>query len=250
MRNSFPFSTAWALFLDVDGTLLDFAGHPQEVDVPAELIAVLSTLGNKVPLALISGRPIIDLDRLFAPLKLPIAGQHGGECRAASGQIIRKDSLSQLSAARQALEKFVDAHPGLLLEDKGLTLALHYRRAPHLKRAVEGVMNVLMQEIGKAFILLAGNMVYEIRPSGADKGLAIVEFMKEAPFKGRVPVFIGDDVTDEDGFIAVNRLGGHSIKVGDGKTAAHWRLRGVASVLEWLKAYSRWLGDNTTGVKK
>jgi trehalose 6-phosphate phosphatase len=238
------------MFLDVDGTLLDFAGHPQDVEVPAELIAVLSTLVDKVPLALISGRPIIDLDRLFAPLKLPIAGQHGGERRAANGQITRKDRLSQLSAARQVLEKFVEAHPGLLLEDKGLTLAIHYRRTPHFKPAVEAVMNGLMQAIGKAFILLAGNMVYEIRPSGTDKGLAIVEFMQETPFTGRVPVFIGDDVTDEDGFVVVNRLGGYSIKVGDGETAARWRLPDVAAVLGWIANYSRWLGDNTTEVTK
>jgi trehalose 6-phosphate phosphatase len=244
------FAGDWALFLDVDGTLLEFAGHPREVEVPPGLITILSDLARKVPLALISGRPIVDLDCLFVPLKLPMAGQHGGERRAATGQVTRKDRLAPLSVARGKLAEFVADHPGLLLEDKGLTLALHYRRAQHLKPLVEAVMGLMMREVGREFILLAGNRVYEIRPSGANKGLAIAAFMEELPFMGRVPVFIGDDVTDEEGFVAVNRLGGLSIKVGEGDTAARWRLPNAAAVREWLSDYRRWLDNETAGLTK
>ncbi|MGH8480473.1 MAG: trehalose-phosphatase [Gammaproteobacteria bacterium] len=242
------FAKNWACFLDVDGTLLDFAGHPHAVERKPELIATLSSLHRLVPVAFISGRPIVDLDRLFAPLRLPVAGQHGAERRTPSGRTIAMERPSQMSAARDALAGFAEARPGLLLEDKGLTLALHYRLAPRLESEVEAMMKAWMHKLGRQFILLPGNMVYELRPSATDKGAAIAEFMEEPPFAGRVPVFIGDDTTDEDGFRMVNRMGGHSVKVGDGQTVAGGRLSGVATVLQWLEGYVRWLGRKTTGI--
>ncbi len=145
-----------------------------------------------------------------------------------------------MSEARDALGRFADTHRGLLLEDKGLSLALHYRLVPPLKSEVEAMMNVWTRKLGKRFVLLEGNMVYEIRPGGIDKGKAIAAFLEEGPFAGRVPVFIGDDTTDEDGFVTVNVVGGHSVKVGDGETAARWRLGDVACVLHWLDAYRCW----------
>lgn len=241
------FSANWALFLDVDGTLLDFAGHPQEVECKPELIVTLSSLQRLVPVALISGRTIADLDRLFAPAKFPAAGQHGAERRAASGRIFRLQRPPELSALREALAEFATAHPGLVLEDKGLSVALHYRRTPHLGSQVERLMKTRAQELGEAFMLLAGNMVLEIRPNRVDKGAAIAVFMEEAPFAGRQPVFIGDDVTDEDGFNMVNRLGGHSIKVSGGETVARWRLANVACVCEWLDAYRHWRDQTAPG---
>lgn len=241
------FAEHWAFFLDVDGTLLDFADHPQAVELKPALVATLSSLQGLVPVALISGRPIVDLDRLFAPLRLPVAGQHGAERRTARGRLIRMERPRQMSGARDALARFADAHLGLLLEDKGLSLALHYRLAPRLKAEVEALMKVWTQKLGERFVLLAGNMVYEIRPVGIDKGTAIATFMEERPFAGRVSVFIGDDTTDEDGFVTVNRLGGHSVKVGDGETSARWRLGNVACVLYWLDAYRSWRAQFVSG---
>ncbi|MGQ0591640.1 MAG: trehalose-phosphatase [Gammaproteobacteria bacterium] len=242
------FAKTWALFLDVDGTLLDFVGHPHAVELKPELVTTLSSLHGLVPVALISGRPIVDLDRLFTPLRLPVAGQHGAERRTANGRTIPMQRLSQMSAARDALADFAEACPGLLLEDKGLTLALHYRLAPQLESEVEAMMKAWMQKLGGQFILLPGNMVYELRPTATDKGAAIAAFMEEPPFAGRVPVFIGDDTTDEDGFRMVNGMGGLSVKVGGGQTVADWRLSGVATVLQWLEDYVRWLGRKTTGI--
>ncbi|MGH8509078.1 MAG: trehalose-phosphatase [Gammaproteobacteria bacterium] len=234
------FAEHWAFFLDVDGTLVDFADHPQAVELKPELVATISSLQGLVPVALISGRPIVDLDRLFAPLRLPVAGQHGAERRTARGQLICMERPSEMSEARDALARFADTRSGLLLEDKGLSLALHYRLAPRLESEVEALMTDWTQTLGERFVLLAGSMVYEIRPGGMDKGKAIAAFMEEGPFAGRVPVFIGDDITDEDGFVTVNVVGGQSVKVGDGETAARWRLGDVACVLHWLDAYRCW----------
>lgn len=242
------FAKNWALFLDVDGTLLDFAGHPHAVELTPELIATLSSLRGLVPVALISGRPIVDLDGLFAPLRLPVAGQHGAERRTANGRAIPMERPAQMSAARDALAGFAEGRPGLLLEDKGLTLALHYRLTPRLESEVEAMMKAWMHKLGGQLTLLPGNMVYELRPTATDKGAAIAAFMEEPPFAGRVPVFIGDDTTDEDGFRMVNRMGGLSVKVGGGQTVADWRLSGVATVLQWLEDYVRWLGRKTSGI--
>ena len=129
----------------------------------------------------------------------------------------------------------------MLLEDKGLAAALHYRAAPQYKGEAEQLVEAIVAELGEAFSLQKGKMVFEIKPSGKDKGTVIEEFMREPPFAGRLPVFIGDDVTDEDGFRVVNDLGGHSIKVGDGDTLARWRLTDADAVLEWLSAYQTYL---------
>jgi trehalose 6-phosphate phosphatase len=117
-----------------------------------------------------------------------------------------------------------------------MTLALHYRRAPELREVAERAMRALAGSLGDAFELQAGKFVFELKPSGKDKGSAIAEFMREAPFSGRLPVFIGDDLTDEHGFDVVNRLGGHSVKVGPGPSRARWRLEDASAVREWLAA--------------
>jgi len=239
------FGSNWALFLDVDGTLLDLAEHPDNVKLPCGLIDSLSVIQNTkcTPIALISGRPINLLDRLFAPLRLCIAGQHGAERRMADGQIARYQIRNlAFTNARNDLRRIEQENAGLFLEDKGLTLALHYRNAPHLQAEVENLVKGVIQDLGDDFIMVSGNMVLEIRPGGRDKGEAIAEFMEEQPFSGRIPVFIGDDVTDEDGFTCVNQLDGHSIKVGEGSTVARWRLANVSCVLVWLDQYAQWLG--------
>jgi trehalose 6-phosphate phosphatase len=158
------------------------------------------------------------------------------ERRDATGRMSRHAFPShELDAVRQGLADAVARHPGLLLEDKGLSLALHYRRAPRLAGYVHRLVHSLMKPLGTRYCVLPGKRILEMKPAGKDKGVAVQEFMQEAPFRGRMPVFVGDDVTDEFGFATVNRLGGHSIKVGPGRTVARWRLGDVQAVRAWLE---------------
>ena len=209
-----PFSNAWGLFLDVDGTLLDFALRPQDVALSAGLVDVLESLHRRIPLAFISGRRIADLDRLFAPLLLLAAGQHGAERRPLGGQTVCQPvSRIDLERARDILMRWAELHPGTIVEDKGLTLALHYRQAPALAAAAAEAVRNAARSLHSIYEIVAGNMVWEVRAAACNKGRAIEAFMEEAPFSGRIPVFIGDDVADEAGFALVNRRGGHSFKV-------------------------------------
>jgi trehalose 6-phosphate phosphatase len=237
-----PFAAHWAFFLDIDGTLLDIEGHPDEVHIErpeADLVAGLHRATGGA-LALVSGRPLAGIDMLFHPLKLPIAGQHGAERRDASGKRHRhRFPVEALHRAAAPVRKFVARNEGLVFEDKGASVALHYRLAPQLEAAARAVVEEAAKTAGGAFELQVGKMVYELKPAGVDKGSAIVEFMSESPFAGRLPVFLGDDVTDETGFMAVNRLGGHSVKIGGGETAARWRLADPAAAKSWLDA---WMG--------
>ena len=128
-------------------------------------------------------------------------------------------------------------HAGLVLEDKGASVALHFRLAPQLEQAALDAVREASAPLGSAVQVQGGKMVWELKPAGADKGTAIEEFMREPPFAGRTPVFLGDDVTDEHGFRVVNRLGGHSIKVGAGDSAARWRLPDPAAARAWLREW-------------
>ena len=238
------FADSWALFLDVDGTLLDIAQTPGGVAVSSVLQHVLENAyrlsGGTV--ALISGRNLSDLDRLFGPMHFPAAGQHGLERRDSNGHITRStDTLNRIARAAAVLDEQARIREGILVEHKGLSLALHYRNAPDARDWAERTMRTLLNSLGPDFQLVAGKMVYELKPGGRDKGTAIADFMTEAPFAGRVPVFIGDDVTDEDGFSVVNGAGGHSIKVGTGSSLARWRLCDAQSVRCWLEAYAAFL---------
>ncbi len=230
--------TGLAYFLDIDGTLVDFADSPGAVKLAATLPALVDALyeSSGGAVALITGRSIDDADRLFARRRLPVAGQHGHERRSASGAVTRHQvSPRALDPARHALAAIVGRHPELLLEDKGLTLALHYRRAPNLASLAHRVMHAVQHTLGDQYCVHRGKCVVELAPAGRDKGRAIRAFMRETPFRGKPPVFIGDDVTDEHGFAMVNQLGGDSIKVGSGPTVAKWRLPSVSAVLEWLE---------------
>lgn len=233
------FGADWALFLDIDGTLLDLADHPDVVRVDEAERALLAHLSRATggALALISGRSVAAIDALFAPMRLAAAGQHGLERRDARGGVHRHASPSQeLRRAAARIGAFAARHAGLVLEDKGLNLALHYRLAPQMEGAVHAAMDQAAAELGAAFELLRGKMVVELKPSGRDKGSAIEEFMREAPFAGRRPVFVGDDQTDEYGFMVVNRLGGESVKVGAGASAARWRIPDAGAVRAWLRS--------------
>lgn len=228
-----------ALFLDVDGTLLEIAARPDAVKVPAALRNTLQLAAAREggALALISGRSIADLDRLFAPCVFPAAGQHGLERRDAHGRIMRPDlDLATLTPVRAALEALQAQHAGLLLEDKGAALAMHYRLAPRSESLVRETMTQLAARLGDAFTLREGKCVFELTPKGFSKRTAIEAFMREAPFAGRTPVFVGDDVTDEDGFAAVNDMHGVSIRVGASPdTAARHSFGSVSAVIAWLR---------------
>ena len=229
----------WALFLDVDGTLLHFADTPDGVRPDEAVCRLLPRLQMALggALALISGRSARDLDALFAPLHLPLAGLHGLEHRDAQGHMHVLGEAEALDHLRAPLRALAESHEGLLLEDKGRALALHFRQAPGEAARVEAAVASLVG--GSSDLrLIHGKMVIEIKPRHADKGSAVRAFMAEAPFLGRIPVFLGDDVTDEDAFRAVNGLGGISIHIRHGgaapETAAHYRLEGVDQTVQWL----------------
>jgi trehalose 6-phosphate phosphatase len=228
----------WAYFFDIDGTLVDIADSPVRARVdPAfrQLIEDLYRSGGGA-VALISGRSIADTDRLFDGLRLPAAGQHGVERRDAAGRTSRHAfPAAELDWARRRIADAIARRPALLLEDKGLSLALHYRRVPRLAGYAHRLIRSLVARLGAEYCVQAGKRVVEMKPAGRDKGVAVLEFMQEEPFRGRTPVFVGDDVTDEYGFATVNRLHGHSVKVGPGATVARWRLRDVAAVRAWLE---------------
>ncbi len=229
----------WALFLDVDGTLLHIAETPDAVRVSLELRTAIQALSPSLggAVALVSGRSLADLDRLFAPLELPCAGQHGLERRDSSGGIHRLGEPGTLDPLRAPLERFVRDHPGAQLEDKGLSLAVHYRRTPDIADLARKSVEALVRAHDHRFQLLHGKLVSEVKLRAADKGVAIETFMREAPFAERRPVFVGDDVTDEHGFAVVNRSGGYSVHVGYGEeTCARYRLDDVNEVIAWLSA--------------
>ena len=227
-----------ALFLDVDGTLLHIADTPDAVTIDLATVALLERAFRATggATALITGRRIADIDRLFAPLALPVAGQHGFERRDAAGALHRHaEPRPELAAARASLAAFAAGHSGVLIEDKALTVAAHYRLAPGAGPALGALAERLAAESGGVLAVQRGKMVFELRPAGKDKGTAIAEFLDEAPFRGRTPVFLGDDLTDEYGFSIVNGRGGLSVKVGDGTTEASARLPDVDTVRAWLE---------------
>src|SRR5215471_17928250 len=231
---------ACAFFLDLDGTILDITDHPHHVSVDDALVRLLKALGTATEgaLAIISGRPAADIDRLLASPGFCVAGQHGAERRDFSGTMHRHDvPLAALEEARRRFKALAAKHSALVLEDKGVNLALHFRTSPGLRAEVLDTARSLADELGGEFEVQLGKMVVELRPSGKDKGVAIAEFMDEPPFKGRTPVFVGDDLTDEFGFAMINRVGGHSVKVGEGESAARWRLPDSAAVRAWLAAF-------------
>jgi trehalose 6-phosphate phosphatase len=228
----------WAYFFDIDGTLVDFAASPAGVRLDAKLRRLLFELHRSTggAVALISGRSIADVDRLFQGVRLPVAGQHGIERRDASGVVTRHAFPSEkLAQVGRQLADAVTRHRGLLLEDKGSSLALHYRRVPRLGGFAHRLVRSLQAQIGKEYCVQPGKRVVEMKPAGRHKGIAVLEFMQEEPFRGRTPVFVGDDQTDEYGFATVNRLGGYSVKVGTGRTVARWRLQNARAVRAWLE---------------
>lgn len=229
-----------ALFLDVDGTLLEIASRPELVRVPRDLPALIARVSGhrRGALALISGRPLAQLDQLFQSWRGAAAGLHGIERRRPDGTldcVVDSAGKAALDEIRPKLAAMAGGDSGLIIEDKGATLALHYRGVPHLESEIRARAEALQREAGAAIRLITGKMVVEFQPRNSHKGLAIAAFMAEPPFLGRRPVFVGDDTTDEDGFIEVRRRGGFAIRVGAScKTAAEYCLPSVDAVLAWL----------------
>jgi trehalose 6-phosphate phosphatase len=228
----------WAYFFDIDGTLVDLNDNPGGVRLEQDLRTLIEALHRVAggAVALISGRHLPDIDALMEGARLPAAGQHGTERRDAAGRITRHAvRTAQLDWAHDQIAAAAAKHPGLELQHKGLTLALHYRRAPQLAGYAHRLVRSVLPRLGKEYCLQRGKRIVEVKPAGKDKGAAVLEFMAEDPFRGRTPVFLGDDLTDEYGFATVNRLKGYSIKVGPGPTAARFRFRNVAAVRAWLQ---------------
>ena len=232
---------AW--FLDIDGTLLEIAPTPGDVTVPPDLVELLLNLQRRADgaLALISGRSLEQIDALFGPHVFSAAGLHGFESRDITRQTVRPAlQRAALDDARGVLARLVAQKPGLVLEDKEHALALHYRLAPALEEDARVAVEAIARRLHPLFTVQGGKSVWELKPAGYSKGEAIEAFMQETPFAGRMPIFIGDDVTDEGGFAFVNQLGGHSIKVVDlaagTPTAAQWLIPTVQGVIEWLQS--------------
>jgi len=232
-----PPSLEWCLFLDVDGTLIELTDAPLETFADSELKTLLSQVAERLggAVALVSGRSIHYLDGLFAPLRLPSAGLHGVERRKASGALHGASFVdTQLSQARAAVHALVAAHPGTSMEDKGRTIAVHFRMAPQAEANIRQSLFAIAEPLGSNYHIQEGSMVLEIKPRGFSKATAIKAFMKEPPFSGRKPVFIGDDLTDQDGFRLVEDQGGISIAVGE-RVRGQFRLESASAVRTWLQ---------------
>jgi trehalose 6-phosphate phosphatase len=206
----------WCLFLDLDGTLLDLAATPDQVGTPAELSQTLQKLSMSLDgaLAIVSGRTMAEIDRFLSPERFPLAAEHGAVIRGASGRI---DEIPTLLRPPDQwitwLQNMTRSWEGVVVEPKLYSLAVHFRLAPEREGELRALTDSLVSYDPKRFELLAAKMAFEIRPKDATKGRAVSTFMSTKPFRGRVPVFVGDDVTDEDGMEAARRLGGMGLRV-------------------------------------
>lgn len=231
-----PPDPGWALFLDVDGCLLEFADAPDRVVVPLGLRECLHALSQRLDgaLALVSGRSLEALDGLFWPLRLPAAGLHGLERRSRNGQFDAPGANQQLRRLRAQAEALAIGHRGAVVENKHAGFALHWRAAPAAADTMRAFAEHALSRL-PGFRLQHGDQVAELLPTGGDKGSAIEAFLEEPPFAGRHPVFAGDDLTDESGFRVVNARAGTSILVGTRPgSAAAFGLDSPADVRSWL----------------
>ncbi|MAA97822.1 MAG: trehalose-phosphatase [Stappia sp.] len=232
-----PVADDFALFLDFDGTLVEIAPTPTSIDIAPSLAGHLKRLERRLAgaLALVSGRSIRELDDFLDPLDLPAAGLHGLETRFRAGEPAEPAPVGpEIAMLKEALSGSGLLSRGVTLEDKGAALAVHYRIAPDCEEAVMEVMRQVLEGLPDLH-LVRGKMVVEAKPAYRDKGWAVSRFMEMDPFRGRTPVFVGDDVTDEDGIRMAQALGGFGIKIGDGHSEARFRLAGVKEVHAWLE---------------
>src|ERR1700689_3490482 len=227
-----------AILLDIDGTLLDLARTPREVWVPPGLAATLHALHRqtKGALALVSGRSLNDIDLIFAPARFPAVGGHGAEMRLSNeSEAVATHAPPMDQELKRRLAAIAKLSPGILLEDKGYSLALHYRLGPHAGKAVYEAVSLIRADLPNALIeVLPGKCVYEIKKAGFDKATGVHELMTHEPFRGRYPIFIGDDVTDESVFAAMPSLGGLAFSVGRHAQGVAGHFDEPTNVRAWL----------------
>jgi len=227
-----------AILLDVDGTLLDIASTPDAVKVPASLIETLAKVRDATggAVALISGRPLAELDRIFVPLSLAVIGGHGAEVRleARGGRDERQADPIE-DNLRQRLVNIGKVTPGVLVEDKNYAIALHYRLAPDVERVLyKEVADICAHTTQQGLHVLQGKSVIEVKSSHFNKGTAVRDLMAHSPFKGRRPIFIGDDVTDEDVFPVLPEFGGIGLPVGRAMEGVAQAFASPGDVRAWL----------------
>jgi trehalose 6-phosphate phosphatase len=228
-----------AIFLDIDGTLLDLAPTPLDVMVPDRLQSALANLKANIDgaIAFVSGRPIGEIDRIFSPLKLPAVGGHGAEIRhSPEGPVVRSRTASLSDTLRAEFTEIVRLAPGLLIEDKGYSVAIHFRQAPHIGgKVMEHIATICRNEQCTGLEILPGKLVVEIKPAGYSKGTGLRELMTVSPFQGRTPIFIGDDVTDDAAFAELPNYGGIGFSVGGAMPGAAFNFDGPQDVRRWLE---------------
>ena len=228
----------FAVLLDIDGTLLDLAPTPREVWVPPDLSKTLNRLLDKTSgaVALVSGRSLNDIDLIFAPEQFPAVGGHGAEMRLESdSEAVATHAPPMDKELKRRLAAIAKLSPGILLEDKGYSLALHYRLAPHAEKAIYAAVSLIRADLPNAPIeVMPGKCVCEIKHSGFNKASGVIELMTHDPFKGRRPIFIGDDVTDESVFAIMPELRGLAFSVGR-------RAKGVVSHFDEPRDVRQWL---------
>src|SRR5271166_6596483 len=230
-----------ALFLDVDGTLLDIAATPDAVRAPEGLVETLALAARKLhgALALVSGRTIDEIDRLFAPLRLRASGVHGAQIRVEPGEPIRIAPAASVlpSSFRTALSLALRRFSGILIENKGFSIAVHYRLNPKIASNLRDVLGRLIAaEPWQGLEIEDAHYAFELKRPTFDKGRAIAQFLTREPFRGRMPIFIGDDTTDESGFATVTASGGRAYSVGGPRPGAIGFFETPQSVRDWLAA--------------
>jgi trehalose 6-phosphate phosphatase len=231
-----------ALFLDVDGTLLDLAARPDEVVTPVGLVKTLAEAERKLAgaLALISGRSIDDIDQLFTPLRLRVSGVHGAEIRfdpdgSTAPAVANGLPQSLLAALRRAVESF----PGAFVEDKRFSFTVHYRLAPSAEGPLRNIVEGLVDSIPTRVDIMDAHCAIEIKSPCFDKGGAIATFLSTSTFSGRKPIFVGDDTTDESGFALVSARGGCAYSVGRPRPGAIGSFSAPQAVRGWLADFAR-----------
>ena len=238
LRSPPPLSSlsAVSLFLDFDGTLVAIAPGPDQIEVPQGLGLALETLGARIGqrLALVSGRALRDIERHLGTPAIAMGGSHGGEVRLADGKMLSRAARSLPGTVLQAIRTFADAHEGVIYEEKPMGAALPYRAPPDRAEEILAFADEMARQ--HPLQVTRGKMVAELMPSGFHKGAAVETLMYEAPFVESYPVFIGDDITDEDGFSAARSMGGFGVLVGQSRpTAAQYRLEDTRAVYDWLE---------------
>jgi trehalose 6-phosphate phosphatase len=226
-----------AILLDIDGTILDIAPAPQEVWVPPTLRHTLRRLQQLTDgaLALVSGRRLADIDLIFAPLQLAAIGGHGAELRQVPGAEPRKRVDSLAAELKRRLAALTELGPGILVEDKGYSLALHYRLAPDREAALRAaVAGICAQMAPDSVNILPGKQMFEVKPAGVNKAIAVRELMNYPPFNDRHPIFIGDDTTDEPVFGIIPEFGGMGFSVGRDVPGVHGHFDTPEEVRSWL----------------